>query len=103
MAAIGVTNQRETLVAWHRSTGEPVHRAIVWQDRRSAGVCDRLRNEGHEDFVRARTGLVLDPYFTATKMSWLLSEHVSGMNRPTPSRSRTISSCRPWTPGSSGT
>jgi len=75
VAAIGVTNQRETLVAWRRSTGEPIRPAIVWQDRRSAGLCDRLRNEGHEDFVRARTGLVLDPYFTATKMSWLISEH----------------------------
>ncbi len=72
-AAIGVTNQRETLVAWHSSTGEPARPAIVWQDRRSAELCDRLREEGHEDFVRARTGLVLDPYFTATKMSWLIS------------------------------
>ncbi len=74
LAAIGVTNQRETLVAWRRSTGKPVRPAIVWQDRRSAGLCDRLREEGHEDFVRARTGLVLDPYFTATKMAWLLSD-----------------------------
>jgi glycerol kinase len=73
IAAIGVTNQRETLVAWRSSTGEPVRPAIVWQDRRSAGLCDRLREEGHEDLVRARTGLVLDPYFTATKMSWLMS------------------------------
>ncbi|MGO9340952.1 MAG: FGGY family carbohydrate kinase [Acidimicrobiales bacterium] len=72
VAAIGVTNQRETLVAWRRSTGEPIRPAIVWQDRRSAGLCDRLREEGHEDFVRDRTGLVLDSYFTATKMSWLI-------------------------------
>ena len=72
IAAIGVTNQRETLVTWHSSTGRPARRAIVWQDRRSAGVCDRLRRQGHEDYVRTRTGLVLDPYFTATKMSWLV-------------------------------
>jgi glycerol kinase len=73
IAAIGLTNQRETLVCWRTSTGEPVRRAIVWQDRRSAALCDRLRSEGHEDFVRSRTGLVLDPYFSATKMSWLLT------------------------------
>jgi glycerol kinase len=59
-------------VAWRRSTGDPIRPAIVWQDRRSAELCDRLREEGHEDFVRDRTGLVLDPYFTATKMSWLI-------------------------------
>lgn len=73
LAAIGLTNQRETLVAWKRSSGEPVHRAIVWQDRRSAALCQDLRDQGHEDLVRTRTGLVIDPYFTATKMSWLLS------------------------------
>ena len=74
IATIGVTNQRETLVTWHSSTGEPARPAIVWQDRRSAGICDRLRQQGHEDYVRARTGLVLDPYFTATKMSWLIAD-----------------------------
>ena len=74
IACIGLTNQRETLVAWSRSTGKPLHRAIVWQDRRSAELCDHLRQQGHEDFVRSRTGLVLDPYFTATKMAWLLAE-----------------------------
>lgn len=74
VSCIGLTNQRETLVAWSRSTGRPLHRAIVWQDRRSAAICDDLRQQGHEDFVRSRTGLVLDPYFTATKMAWLLSE-----------------------------
>jgi glycerol kinase len=74
IAGIGITNQRETVVAWDRSSGEPRHRAIVWQDRRTAGRCDELRAAGHLDFVRAHTGLVLDPYFSATKMAWLLTE-----------------------------
>ena len=73
-AAVGITNQRETVVAWDRSTGRPRQRALVWQDRRTAAVCDRLRADGHLDVVRRRTGLVLDPYFSATKMGWLLSE-----------------------------
>jgi len=72
VAAIGITNQRETVVAWDRSTGRPLHRAIVWQDRRTAERCDQLRREGRLPLVRARTGLVLDPYFSATKMEWLL-------------------------------
>jgi glycerol kinase len=74
VAAIGITDQRETLVAWDRRTGEPVHRAIVWQDRRTAARCDELREEGFEPEVRGATGLVLDPYFTATKAEWLLRE-----------------------------
>jgi glycerol kinase len=77
VAAIGITNQRETVVAWDRSTGQPLARAIVWQDRRTAGVCDRLAAEGHLDTVRARTGLVLDPYFSGTKFRWLLDNGVS--------------------------
>jgi glycerol kinase len=72
VAAIGITNQRETVVAWDRSNGRPVHRAIVWQDRRTAERCDQLRAAGHLPLVRERTGLVLDPYFSATKMEWLL-------------------------------
>jgi glycerol kinase len=72
IACIGVTNQRETVVAWDRTTGEPLARAIVWQDRRTADFCDELRAGGHEDAVRAQTGLLLDPYFSATKMRWLL-------------------------------
>ncbi len=75
-AAIGITNQRETVVAWDRATGRPYGRAIVWQDRRTAGMCDRLMAEGHLEFVRRRTGLVLDPYFSGTKMAWLLAEGV---------------------------
>src|SRR5436853_605537 len=74
VAAIGITDQRETVVAWSRSTGEPRHRAIVWQDRRTASRCDALRAEGHLPLVRSRTGLVLDPYFSATKLEWLLTE-----------------------------
>jgi glycerol kinase len=70
--AIGITNQRETVVAWDPSTGEPVHRALVWQDRRTAGLCDELREAGRESLVRERTGLVLDPYFSGTKIAWLL-------------------------------
>jgi glycerol kinase len=72
IAAIGITNQRETVVAWSRSTGKPLHHALVWQDRRTASVCDALRDAGALDVVRAKTGLVLDPYFSATKMKWLL-------------------------------
>jgi glycerol kinase len=70
--AVGITNQRETIVAWDRRTGEPVHNALVWQDRRTASRCDELRAAGHEQLVRERTGLVLDPYFSATKIEWLL-------------------------------
>lgn len=73
-AAIGITNQRETLVAWSRSTSQPVHRAIVWQDRRTAGRCDELTEAGHLPLFRSTTGLVLDPYFTGTKLEWLLTE-----------------------------
>jgi glycerol kinase len=70
--AIGITNQRETVVAWDPASGEPVHRALVWQDRRTAERCEELRAAGHEALVRERTGLVLDPYFSATKIEWLL-------------------------------
>jgi glycerol kinase len=75
--AVGITNQRETLVVWDRRTLEPLAPAIVWQDRRTASVCDRLRDAGHEDRVREVTGLVIDPYFTATKLAWAI-EHVDG-------------------------
>lgn len=72
IAAVGITNQRETTVLWDRATGEPVHHAIVWQDRRTAKRCDALRQAGHEDLFQARTGLRLDPYFSGTKLEWLL-------------------------------
>jgi glycerol kinase len=77
VAAIGITNQRETTVLWDRKTGQPVHRAIVWQDRRTAPLCARLKDEGKEETVTARTGLLLDPYFSGTKLAWLL-DHVPG-------------------------
>jgi len=77
---IGITNQRETVVAWDPATGEPLHRALVWQDRRTAGRCDELRAAGHEPLIRERTGLVLDPYFSATKIEWLL-KNVEGAER----------------------
>ena len=77
IAAVGITNQRETTVIWDRGTGEPISNAIVWQDRRTAGACEELRRAGVEDRVRARTGLCLDPYFSATKIAWIL-EHVAG-------------------------
>jgi glycerol kinase len=77
VAGIGMTNQRETIVVWDRATGEPIHRAIVWQDRRTADECSRLKSDGTEPLVRARTGLLLDPYFSATKLAWIL-DHVDG-------------------------
>ncbi|MEM9683150.1 MAG: FGGY family carbohydrate kinase, partial [Pseudomonadota bacterium] len=77
VAAIGLTNQRETMLLWDRATGKPLHNAIVWQDRRTAPQCQALREKGAEDLVRARTGLLLDPYFSATKLAWLL-DHVDG-------------------------
>ncbi|HEY4230875.1 MAG TPA: glycerol kinase GlpK [Thermoanaerobaculia bacterium] len=77
LAAIGITNQRETTVVWERDTGRPIHHAIVWQDRRTADQCERLRADGLEEKIRERTGLVVDPYFSATKLAWIL-EHVPG-------------------------
>jgi len=77
LASIGITNQRETTVVWDRASGEPIYNAIVWQDRRTADTCERLREAGHEVEVNARTGLLLDPYFCATKIAWIL-DHVEG-------------------------
>ncbi len=77
IAAIGITNQRETTVVWDRKTGRPIHRAIVWQDRRTADYCDELKSEGLEDMVSGKTGLLLDPYFSGTKVKWLL-DNVAG-------------------------
>jgi glycerol kinase len=71
LAGIGITNQRETTLVWDRQ-GRPIHRAIVWQDRRTAEMCRRLKDEGHEAAVAAATGLLLDPYFSGTKLAWLL-------------------------------
>src|SRR6202795_4559501 len=77
IAAIGITNQRETVVVWERATGKPIANAIVWQDRRTADICAKLKADGEEDMVRARTGLLLDPYFSGTKLAWIL-DNVSG-------------------------
>ena len=77
VAAIGIANQRETTVVWARGDGTPVYPAIVWQDRRTAAECERLRRDGADTLVRARTGLLLDPYFSATKLAWIL-DHVTG-------------------------
>ena len=77
IAAIGISNQRETCLLWDRRTSQPIHRAIVWQDRRTAEICAELRRQGHEPMLAARTGLLLDPYFSASKIAWLL-DHVEG-------------------------
>src|SRR5262245_51413099 len=77
IAAVGITNQRETTLVWERATGAPIHRAIVWQCRRTASLCDELKARGAETLVRERSGLVLDAYFSGTKIRWLL-DHVDG-------------------------
>lgn len=77
LSGIGITNQRETTVIWERSTGRPIYHAIVWQDRRTASLCTKLKTDGHEDTVVERTGLLIDPYFSATKIAWIL-DHVEG-------------------------
>jgi glycerol kinase len=74
IAAIGITNQRETTVVWERATGRPIYRAIVWQDRRTSSICEKLRADGHSDFVRATSGLLIDSYFSGTKISWILDQ-----------------------------
>src|SRR4051812_7585858 len=77
IVAIGITNQRETTVVWERATGRPIANAIVWQDRRTAAMCDELRAAGHAETFARKTGLVLDSYFSGTKLRWLL-DHVDG-------------------------
>ncbi len=77
IAGIGITNQRETTVIWDRATGKPIHNAIVWQDRRTAGFCDVLRRAGLEPEISGKTGLLLDPYFSASKIAWLL-DNIAG-------------------------
>ncbi len=77
IAAIGITNQRETTVVWDKNTGKPIHNAIVWQDRRTAGICDQLKADGEEAYIRDNTGLVVDAYFSGTKVKWLL-DNVEG-------------------------
>ena len=77
IAGIGITNQRETTIIWDKTTGQPIHNAIVWQDRRTTDLCNKLKAEGHEPMVSSKTGLLLDPYFSATKIAWLL-DNVAG-------------------------
>ena len=77
IVAVGITNQRETTVLWDRKTGEPIHNAIVWQDRRTAGFCDEMKRAGQEELVRRKAGLVVDAYFSGSKLRWLL-DHVPG-------------------------
>ena len=96
VAAIGITNQRETAIVWNRDTGEPVCNAIVWQDRRTAGMCERLLADGHGPLIAARTGLPVDAYFSATKLAWILD------NVPGPSPRPASSPSARWTPGSCG-
>ncbi|MCK7530969.1 MAG: FGGY family carbohydrate kinase [Marinilabiliales bacterium] len=77
IAAIGITNQRETTVVWNRKTGKPVHNAIVWQDRRTSEYCDQLKKEGLDEVILKKTGLIIDAYFSATKVRWIL-DNVAG-------------------------
>ncbi len=77
IAAIGITNQRETVVVWERETGKPIYNAIVWQCRRTAEICEQLKRDGMEEYIRKATGLVVDPYFSGTKVKWIL-DHVEG-------------------------
>ncbi|MBT4255617.1 MAG: glycerol kinase, partial [Gammaproteobacteria bacterium] len=72
IACIGITNQRETTIVWDRESGKPIHRAIVWQDRRTAKFCETLRDQGLEETIQEKTGLLLDPYFSASKLAWIL-------------------------------
>ncbi|MEO0332152.1 MAG: FGGY family carbohydrate kinase, partial [Bacteroidota bacterium] len=80
VAAIGITNQRETTVVWDKKTGKPIHHAIVWQDRRTSQFCDQLKEEGFEETIRAKTGLLADAYFSGTKVKWIL-DNVEGARR----------------------
>jgi glycerol kinase len=81
IAAIGITNQRETTIVWDRTTGEPIHNAIVWQDRRTSGFCDQLRAQGHEQTIQQKTGLVIDAYFSASKLRWILDNVTDARQR----------------------
>jgi glycerol kinase len=80
VAGIGITNQRETTVVWERSTGKPIYHAIVWQDRRTASYCDDLKAAGHKEMIRQKTGLIIDAYFSATKLKWIL-DNVDGARK----------------------
>ena len=81
IAGIGITNQRETTLLWDRATGKPLYNAIVWQDRRTSDLCQALRDKGHTEVVQAKTGLLIDPYFSATKLAWILDNVESARER----------------------
>ena len=81
LRAIGITNQRETTVVWDRRSGSPLHRAIVWQSRQTAPLCEALRAAGHEPLIRQRTGLVVDAYFSGTKLRWILDRYPDAQRR----------------------
>ena len=95
IAAVGVTNQRETTVVWNRDTGRPIYHAIVWQDRRTAGVCDHLRADGCGPMVRDKTGLVIDAYFSATKLAWIL-DNIEGARSDAESGSLAFGTIDTW-------
>jgi glycerol kinase len=99
VAAIGITNQRETVIVWERATGKAIHPAIVWQDRRTAAQCKALEESGAGETVSSKTGLVLDPYFSATKVKWILDTWRARGRVP----SAASWPSAPWTVGSSGT
>ncbi len=95
VAALGITNQRETTVVWDKETGRPVYNAIVWQCRRSTEICAQLKRDGHEGYIRETTGLVTDPYFSGTKLKWILDNVDAPVNAPS------VANCcsAPSTPG----
>ena len=80
ISAIGITNQRETTLVWDADSGQPIYNAIVWQDRRTAEICAQLKKDGHEEVIKSATGLLLDPYFSSTKISWIL-DNVDGARK----------------------
>jgi glycerol kinase len=98
VAAIGITNQRETTIVWNRATGKPICNAIVWQDRRTAPFCERLKAQGHEYLIQQRTGLLIDAYFSGSKISWILEHLPMQENLPQPASWHSV----PWIPGCSG-
>ena len=95
VAAIGIANQRETTIVWNRETGQPVYNAIVWQDRRTADYCERLRSEGHAPLIQQRTGLLIDSYFSASKISWIL-DNVPGARRDAEARKLAFGTVDTW-------
>ena len=99
IAAIGITNQRETTIVWDRDTGEPVYHAIVWQCRRTSEYCDELKARGLTDLIRQKTGLVIDAYFSATKLKWILGQRA---RRARACRARRPCCSARWRRGSSG-